>query len=87
MVGLVVAIGLFADLGWWSMTHGQQTLGHPHVVVFFFIIILLLLLIYGQLIVGTIYLMLKDAWIRGILGNESDEDMAGLTHGGKRIHA
>ena len=31
--------------------------------------------------------MLKDAWIRGILGNGDDEDMAGLTHGGKRIYA
>ena len=29
--------------------------------------------------------MLKDAWIRGILGNGDDEDTAGLTHGGKRI--
>ena len=49
-------------------------------------IFILALLIYGQIIVVTVYLILKDAWLRGILGNNaSDEDMAGLTHGGKRI--
>ncbi len=83
MLGLLVAIGLFADLGWWSMTY--QAI---HVVVFFMILILLSLLIYGQLIVVTLYLLLKDAWVRGILGTGADEDdLAGLTHGGKRIYA
>ena len=58
-----------------------------HMAVFFMVIILLGLLIYGQLIVLTVYLLLKDAWLRGILGNSEDEDglMAGLTHNGKRI--
>ena len=56
-----------------------------HVLMFFMVLILSVLLIYGQLIVVTLYLLLKDAWIRGILGNGDDEDMAGLTHGGKRI--
>ena len=56
-----------------------------HVLMFFMVLILSVLLIYGQLIVVTLYLLLKDAWIRGILGNGTDEDMAGLTHGGKRI--
>ena len=83
MIGILVAIGLFGDLGWWSMTHEPI-----HVGVFFMILILLTLLIYGHLIVVTVYLVLKDAWIRGILGNVgNDEDMAGLTHGGKRIYA
>ena len=84
LIGLLVSIGLFADLGWWSMTHEPL-----HVGVFFMILLLLTLLIYGHLIVVTVYLVLKDAWIRGILGNNvnDDEDMAGLTHGGKRIYA
>ena len=84
LIGLLVSIGLFADLGWWSMTHEPL-----HVGVFFMILLLLILLIYGHLIVVTVYLVLKDAWIRGILGNNvnDDEDMAGLTHGGKRIYA
>ena len=35
----------------------------------------------------TVYLLLKDAWVRGILGNPDDDDdmQAGLTHNGKRI--
>ena len=82
MIGLLVVVGLFGDLGWWSMTY--QPL---HVAVFFLVLILLVLLIYGQLIVITLYLILKDAWVRGILGNGTDEDMAGLTHNGKRIYA
>ena len=83
-IGLLVALGLFGDLGWWSMTHEPI-----HVGVFFMILILLILLIYGHLIVVTVYLVLKDAWIRGLLGTNvnDDEDMAGLTHGGKRIYA
>jgi len=82
IIGLLVALGLFADLGWWSMTYDPKGI---HVLMFFMVLILSVLLIYGQLVVVTLYLLLKDAWIRGILGNGSDEDMAGLTRGGKRI--
>jgi len=82
ILGLLVALGLFADLGWWSMTYDPKGI---HVLMFFMVLILSVLLIYGQLVVVTLYLLLKDAWIRGILGNGSDEDMAGLTRGGKRI--
>merc|ERR1712241_1359245 len=83
LIGLLASIGLFGNLGWWSMTHEPL-----HVGVFFMILLLLTLLIYGHLIVVTVYLVLKDAWIRGILGNNvNDEEMAGLTHGGKRIYA
>merc|ERR1712223_1352863 len=81
-LNVIGIIGLFADLGWWSMTYDPKGI---HVPMFFVVLILLVLLIYGQLIVVTLYLLLKDAWIRGILGNGTDEDMAGLTHGGKRI--
>jgi len=83
IIGLIVAFCLFlTKLGWWSMTYDPKGIQVP---MFFMVLILLVLLIYGQLTVVTLYLLLKDAWIRGILGNESDEDMAGLTHGGKRI--
>jgi len=82
IIGLLVALGFFADLGWWSMTYDPRGI---HVLMFFMVLILSVLLIYGQLIVVTLYLLLKDAWIRGILGNGDDEDTAGLTHGGKRI--
>jgi len=84
LIGLFVVLGLFANLGWWSMTYDPMGI---HVPMFFMVLILSVLLIYGQLIVFTLYLLLKDAYLRGILGNGSDEDMAGLTHGGKRIYA
>jgi uncharacterized membrane protein len=84
LIGLFVVLGLFANLGWWSMTYDPTG---THVPMFFMVLILSVLLIYGQLTVFTLYLLLKDAYLRGILGNGSDEDMAGLTHGGKRIYA
>jgi len=84
LIGLFVVLALFANLGWWSMTYDPTG---THVPMFFMVLILSVLLIYGQLTVFTLYLLLKDAYLRGILGNGSDEDMAGLTHGGKRIYA
>lgn len=86
ILSLIVAEILFlTQIGWWSMTSPANS--PIHMAVFFMVIILLGLLIYGQLIVLTVYLLLKDAWLRGILGNSEDEDglMAGLTHNGKRI--
>ena len=46
-----------------------------------------LILLFFLYIVLTVYLLLKDAWVRGILGNSDDDDdmQAGLTHNGKRI--
>jgi hypothetical protein len=82
IIGLFVVIGLFADLGWWSMTYEPI-----HIAVFFMILILLGLIIYGHIIVITLYLILKYAWISGLLNGSDDEDMAGLTRGGKRICA
>ena len=56
IIGLFVALGLFSDLGWWSMTYDPKGI---HVPMFFVVLILLVLLIYGQLIVVTLYLLLK----------------------------
>ena len=79
---IVAEILFFTEIGWWSMTYDPV-----HVAVFFMVLFLIILLIYGQVIVLTVYLILKDAWLSGILGNEDEEDMAGLTHNGKRIVA
>merc|ERR1712241_1127633 len=60
ILGLLVTICLFfTELGWWSMTYDPI-----QVSMFFLVLILAILLIYGQLIVVTLYLLLKDAWIR-----------------------
>ena len=56
IIGLLVALGFFADLGWWSMTYDPRGI---HVLMFFMVLILSVLLIYGQLIVVTLYLLLK----------------------------
>ena len=76
---LIVAIGLFADLGTWAMSHEPI-----HMTLFVWIIILAFMLIYSHVIITTLYFYLKDAWLRGILG-PMDEGNAGLTHGGKRV--
>jgi len=80
--GLGVAIGLFADLGTWSMTHEPI-----HIALFVIIIFLVALLLYAGLLLITFYLMLKDRWLVAIVGNSSfaNNERTGLTHGGQRI--
>lgn len=82
IVGIAVCIGLFADLGTWSMTHDPI-----HMALFVIIIILEALLIWTGLLLCSLYLMLRDQWLMGLLGNNfaSNQQHAGLTHGGQRI--
>ena len=63
VVGLGVAIGLFADLGTWAMSHEPI-----HMALFVTIIVLEVLLIYTGVIIGALFIMLKDQWLMGILG-------------------
>jgi len=86
IITLIIAEILpLVNVGWWSMTSPKNS--PVLVTTFFLVLILLVLLIYGQIVVLTVYLLLKDAWVRGILGNSDDDDdmQAGLTHNGKRI--
>ena len=79
IIGLAIAIGLFADLGTWSMSHEPI-----HIWLFSFIIILEFLLIYSGIIVVALYIILRDQWLMGLVGPYSNQQ-AGLTHGGQRI--
>ncbi len=80
LVGLIVAIGLFANLGTWAMSYEPI-----HFALFIFIIILATLLIYTHIIITTLYIYLKDAWIQGIIGGPWDDSQPGLTSNGKRV--
>ena len=80
LVGLLTAIGLFAALGTWAMLHQPI-----HFALFIWIIILAILLVYTHLIVTTLYIYLKDAWLQSLLGGPWDDSQPGLTHNGKRV--
>lgn len=79
---IISEILFFTQIGWWSMTYTPI-----HVAVFFMVLFLLIFLVYGEVIVLTVYLMLKDAWLSGILGNKDEEENVGLTQNGKIIIA
>ena len=72
LLGLVTAIGLFGSLGTWAMSHQPI-----HFALFIWIIILAVLLVYTHLIVTTLYLYLKDAWIQSLLGGPWDDSQPG----------
>jgi len=84
IVGVAVCIGLFADLGTWSMTHTPI-----HMALFVLIIILEALLIWSGLLLCSLYVMLRDQWLMALIGKNISQakshEHAGLTHGGQRI--
>lgn len=82
IIGLAIAIGLFIDLGTSNdlgFVYNLTCLEHTplkgctytplHMLQFFVILILLILLIYGQLVVISLYVMIKDAWAMGVTGS------------------
>lgn len=79
IIGLGVAIGLFANLGFWSMSHQPI-----HLALFAFIVVLVILLIYAEVIIITLYMILKDSYLMGIMGSPNPNP-AGLTTGGRRV--
>ena len=81
LIGLITAIGLFGDLGTWAMSHQPI-----HFALFIWIIMLSALLIYTHVIIVTLYLYLKDAWLQGLIGGPWDDSQPGLTHKGTRVN-
>ncbi|XP_023338520.1 uncharacterized protein LOC111709144 [Eurytemora carolleeae] len=81
IIGLLVAIGWFSNLGTWAMLHDPI-----HFVVFILIIILDILLIYTGLIIYTLSLFLHETYLDNVLGKCGEiEEEAGLTSGGRRV--
>lgn len=80
LIGLVIAIGLFGDLGTWAMSHQPI-----HFALFIWIIILSALLIYTHFIITALYMYLKDAWLQTIIGGPWEDSQPGLTSNGKRV--
>jgi len=101
IIGLLAAIGALISIGtaqpklgfFKNMTCAYDPVAGKcndtplHLILLFVLIILELLLIYSQCVVSSLYIMLKDAWLIGVVGSAAFEDNAGLTSGGKRVEA
>lgn len=100
IIGLVISIGLFINLGTsnelgfvYNLTCSYDiilkvcTFTPLHMIQLFVIIILVILLIYSQFVVSSLYVMLKDAWLIGVVGSAAFTDDTGLTSGGRRVGA
>jgi len=101
IIGLLAAIGALISIGtaqpglgfFMNMTCAYDKFAGKcnhtplHLILLFVVIILELLLIYSQFVVASLYIMLKDAWLIGVVGSAAFSDNAGLTSGGKRVEA
>lgn len=100
IIGLAVSIGLFINLGLsndlgfhYNLTCSYDTISRKctytplHMIQLFVIIVLEILLIYSQFVVSSLFVMLKDAWLIGVVGSAAFSDDAGLTSGGRRVGA
>lgn len=93
-IGALISIGTSTDLGFFvNMTCAYDAIARRchytplHLILLTVVIILEILLIYSQFVVSALYVMLKDAWLIGVVGSAAFTDNDGLTSGGKRVEA
>jgi len=80
VLGLIIAIGWYINLGTWAMLHEPI-----HFVVFILIMVLAVVLVYTGVVVYALAVSLRELYIDSVLGATTDEEDANLTSGGRRV--
>jgi len=81
VLGLLVAIGWYCNLGLWAMTHDPV-----HLVTFILLLVITPLLLYTPLIMAAVEVCIREQYIDGVLskgerGGDEEEELTG----GRRV--